>query len=180
MSQTYQKISTALNELYERITPYNLDWLDDLEKTVDLFLRFEKLSDFITALECVKRKVNGKNSKGDTYKIDRIINKLKRTEPDYLVERLRSIGYRLAQEKNSNFKSAIESQAFRILEQTRLGKRDAVIGMLLRIFMANNKKFPQELIEALKESKYDINLFRSFIYAFLSAFIDTTKEEGEE
>ena len=175
MNQTYQKINTALNELYGKITPDNLDWLDDLEKTVNLFLRFEKLSDFITALEYVKSRESDENKKRA---INRIINKLKRTEPDFLVERLRNIGYGLAQ--NSKLKSAIESQALRILEQTRLGKRDVVIGMLLRIFMVNNEKFPSEIIEVLKQNKYDMDLFRSFIYAFLSTFIDTTKKEGEE
>ncbi|MCM8827238.1 MAG: hypothetical protein NC904_06960 [Candidatus Omnitrophica bacterium] len=175
MNQTYQKISTALNELYEKITPDNLDWLDDLRKTVDLFLRVEKLLDFIPALEYVKSRVYDEKKKRD---INRIINKLKRTEPDYLVERLRELGYILFQ--NLKLKSAIESQALRILEQTRLGKRDVVIGMLLRIFMVNNEKFPKELIEALKQDKYDLELFRSFIYAFLSAFTETTKEEGEE
>lgn len=175
MSSTYQKIISALNELYEKITPDNLDWLDDLDKTVSLFLRFEKLSDFISALEYVRDRVEGEK-KG---RVEVILNKLKRAEPDFLIERLRNVGYGLSQ--NPEFKDAIESQALRILEQARLGKRDAVIGMLLRIFMVHNKQFPPALIETLKQNKYDIDLFRSFIYAFLSAFIDqTAKKEGED
>jgi Na+/H+ antiporter NhaD/arsenite permease-like protein len=59
-----------------------------------------------------------------------------------------------------------------MLELARLGKREAVIGMLMRIFTIKNAQIPQELIEALKP-KYDINQFRAFIYAFLSGFITT-------
>ncbi|MDW7998728.1 MAG: hypothetical protein RMI30_04665, partial [Thermodesulfovibrio sp.] len=67
---------------------------------------------------------------------------------------------------------AINKESMRILEQTRLGKRDTVIGMLMRNFAIRHVSVPSELIEALKP-KYDINLFRAFIYAFLSGFIIT-------
>lgn len=76
-------------------------------------------------------------------------------------------------------KEAINKSALRLLEQIRLGKKDAVVGMLMRIFTIRNVRFPTELLEALKP-KYDLNLFRAFMYAFLSAFTTEKTEKKEE
>jgi hypothetical protein len=49
----------------------------------------------------------------------------------------------------------------------------------MRIFTTRNIEFPTELLEALKP-KYDLNLFRAFMYAFLSAFTTEKSETKEE
>lgn len=174
----YSDISAKLNELYQNITPKNLSWIEDLRKTVSLFISFEKLQDFIKALELVGDELKKDSSKEEQWrKIEGIIQDLEKNEPDFLIERLRRAGYGAS--KNHSLRDAINKEALRILEQTRLGKRDSVVGMLLRNFIIREVKIPPELIEALK-LKYDINLFRTFIYAFLSGFItqDTQEEKG--
>lgn len=169
---TYNEISNKLDELYQNITPNDSNWFEDARKTFSLFTKFEKLRDFITALECVKEELEKDITKTQEMRaVSGLLRDLQKSEPDFLIENLKREGYRLAQD-NKSLKEAINKEALRILEQIRLGKREAVIGMLMRNFTIKNVKMPQELIEALKP-KYDINLFRAFLYAFLSNFITT-------
>lgn len=170
-------ISSKLDELYQKIGPDNLSWLEDARKTFSLFIKFEKLKDFIRTLECVKEELEKDGTKTQELKgVSGLLKDLKRSEPDFLIENLKRAGYSVAQ-NNKSMRDAINREALRILEQVRLGKRDTVVGMLMRNFTIQNITMPPELVEALKP-KYDINLFRAFIYAFLSGFI--TKEEKEE
>lgn len=172
----YEEIRNKLDEIYNQIQSEDFSWLDELNKVVRLFFEFEKLKDFVSAIEVVKSEIerSGKN-KEYRNKIEYLLYQLEKNYPDYLIERLKRRGSALAQDKS--LKEAISKQLLRILEQVRLGNRDAVCGMLLRIFVVNEKMFPDELIEAMKP-KYDINLFRAFMYAFLSNFI-TSMKEGE-
>lgn len=168
----YNDINNKIDELYQKITPYDFSWIEDLQKTLSLFIKFEKLKDFIKALECVKKELEKDGTKTNEIKIVRgLLKDLKKSEPDFLIENLKRIGYGIAQNNNS-IKDAINKEALRMLELARLGKKDAVIGMLMRIFTIRNVQIPNELIEALKP-KYELNLFRAFIYAFLSGFITT-------
>lgn len=174
---TYDDINSKLDKLYQTIRPDDLSWLEDAKKTFSLFIKFEKLKDFIKALECVKEELEKDGTKAHAMQVVKgLLKDLQRSEPDFLIENLKRRGYAIAQ-KDKSMKEAINKEALRILEQVRLGKRDAVIGMFMRIFTIRNSKIPSELIEALKP-KYDTNLFRAFIYAFLSGFI--TKEEEVE
>ncbi len=168
----YNDINNKLDELYQKISPNDFNWLEDARKTFSLFIKFEKLKDFITALECLKEKLEKDGTKTNEIKIVKgLLKDLQRSEPDFLIENLKRTGYGIAQ-NNKSIKDAINKEALRLLELVRLGKKDAVIGMLMRNFTIRNIQIPQELIEALKP-KYDINLFRAFIYAFLSGFITT-------
>lgn len=175
----YEDISKKLDELCEKISPDNFDWIDDASKTFAIFLKGEKLSDFVKSLECVyeevKMKVKNDESKNKLGTISRLIKELKEKEPDFLIDNLRRAGYAIAG-KNKSLKEAIEKESLRILEQTRLGKRDNVIHMLMRNFAIKQEPIPIELIYALKP-QYDTNLFKAFIYAFLSGFISQKKEE---
>ena len=171
----YNDISNKLDELYQKISPDDLSWIEDAQKTFSIFIKFDKLKDFVKAIEYVKRELEKDHTKQNQLKIiNGILKELQRSEPDFLIENLKRAGYRIARE-NESIKNAINNEALRMLELVRLGKREAVIGMLMRIFTIRNTKLPQELIEALKP-KYDINLFRAFLYAFFSGII-TTKEE---
>lgn len=177
----YKDIENKLNELYQKIRPDDLSWLEDARKTFSLFIKFEKLKDFIRALERVKEELEKDSTKAQELKVVRgLLKDLHRSEADFLIEHLKRAGYAIANNNAPNnvlLKEAINKDALRILEQVRLGKRDTVIGMLMRNFIIRNVKMPAELIEALNP-KYDINLFRAFIYAFLSGFI-TTEEQME-
>lgn len=180
MSNTviYNEIKQKLDELYRKISPYDLEWIEDAEKVFLLFTEFEKLKDFLNAVKVVKKELETKNENEKIRKIDYLLKILESNEPDFLIERLKSKGKTIATTKAS-IKKAINDSSLRILEQVRLGKRDAVIGMLMRIFVVNQTKMPEELIEALKP-KYDINLFRAFIYAFLSSFIESKNVGGQD
>lgn len=168
----YNDINNKIDELYQKITPYDFSWIEDVQKTLSMFIKFEKLKDFIKALECVKKELEKDGTKTNEIKIvSGLLKELQKSEPDFLIENLKRIGYGIAQNNNS-IKDAINKEALRMLELARLGKKDAVIGMLMRIFTIRNVQIPKELIEALKP-KYDINLFRAFIYAFISGFITT-------
>lgn len=174
----YEDINKKLDELYDKITPNDLSWIEDAKKTFSLFLEFEKLKDFIKAIECVKEKLERDDDKENELRmIIGLMKDLQRSEPDFLIENLKRVGYRLAQ-NNKSLKDAINKEALRMLEQVRLGKRDTVVGMLMRNFIIRNISMPSELIEALK-TKYDVNLFRAFIYAFLAGFIITEDKGGE-
>ncbi len=175
----YEEISEKLDELYEKIQPYDLGWLEDAKKTFDLFTKFEKLRDFLSALESVERALeNDKTKEQELKQVRFLLNELQKSEPDFLIEKLKRKGYSIAQ-NNKDLKDAIGNGMFRLLEQIRLGKRDAVMGMLIRSFATNKVEVPMELIEASKP-KYDINLFRAFMYAFLSGFIDKQGGESDE
>lgn len=174
----YDDINSRLDKLYQAIRPDDLAWLEDARKTFLLFISFERLKDFMKALELVREELKRDNTKTDEMKkVNKLLEDLRRSEPDFLIERLRRAGYRSAQD-NKSLKEAINKEALRILEQVRLGKRDVVIGMLMRNFTIRNVKIPSELVEALKP-KYDTNLFRAFIYAFLSGFISTEDKGGK-
>ncbi|GER94076.1 hypothetical protein A45J_1834 [hot springs metagenome] len=165
-------INSKLDELYQTIRPNDFSWLEDARKTFSLFIKFEKLKDFIKALECVREELEKDSTKAHEMKVvNGLLKDLQRSEPDFLIENLKRAGYAVAQ-NNKSIRDAINREALRMLEQVRLGKRDTVIGMLMRNFIIRNIKMPAELVEALKP-KYDINLFRAFIYAFLSGFITT-------
>lgn len=175
----YKEIYNRLDEIYKRINPEDDSWIEDVDKIIRLFSEFEKLKDFITAIEAVKTEFERRGTRNDDRikRINAILFKLKKIYPDFLIERLRNKGYRLA--KNASLRKAINDQMLRMLEQLRLGKRDSVCGMLLRIFVVNGEEFPEEIIEAIKP-KYDENLFRAYMYAFLSGFIKQDREEGNE
>lgn len=83
-----------------------------------------------------------------------------------LIEEMRNIGYRHRQD----FGEQMQNIAYRIMEKTRIGKREDVFYLLLRVFSANQKQFPKELVEPFKP-QYDDGLFKSCIYAFLSGVL---------
>jgi hypothetical protein len=90
-----------------------------------------------------------------------------------VIENLKRKGYAYKKELGSSF----ENMGYRLLEQTRAGKRDDVYYGILRIFVANKMKFPDELVEAFKPI-YSEEMFKVFIFSFLSGIIG--KEQQNE
>lgn len=174
----YDEVTKKLDELNERIKPDSDEWMEDVRKTLSIFLSGEKLTQFRKTLEWIAEEWKKEKSKEEKIKLlYGIIKSLEISEPDFLIENLKRKGYAIAK-NNKALRDSINKESLRILEQVRLGKRDNVIGMLIRNFAIYNTPIPAELIEALKP-KYDINLFRSFIYTFLSGFITSEEKEVE-
>jgi len=101
--------------------------------------------------------------------------------PQAVIDELKSNGQKIARE--NTFKKVaddINKIAFKLLEKVRLGQRDEVMYLLLRTFKADDKKLPISLIEALKTTKYDDSLFKSFIYAFLTPILGKELKQGGE
>lgn len=91
-----------------------------------------------------------------------------------LIEKLRDWGYRYRGEKE--VKEVFDKQGYRLLEQTRNGKRQDVFYGILRIFISLDKKVPLDLVEAFKPI-YPDELFKVFIFSFLSGVLGKEKEE---
>jgi CRISPR/Cas system-associated protein Cas5 (RAMP superfamily) len=176
MSNCKNELDTAFDAIYNSIDVNNInDWYEDVKDCVSMLVKNHKLIDIKKKLEILKENLKINNKKDELKKIDEILNYISIYEPDHITESLKKTSYRLSS-NYENLKKSINDSALRLLELTRLGKRDTVIGMLLRIFMIHNVKIPDGLIEALK-NKYNINQFKAFIYAFLSGFIEEEKNE---
>lgn len=68
---------------------------------------------------------------------------------------------------------------YRLLEQTRAGKRDDVYYGFLRIFVAAKESFPLDLVEAFKPY-YSDEIFKVFIFTFLSGIIGEEQNFNKE
>lgn len=90
-----------------------------------------------------------------------------------LMERLRTSGYYLRSEKP--IREAFERQGYRLLEQTRAGKRDDVYYGILRIFVSLQKEFPLDIVEAFKPV-YSEEMFKVFLFSFLSGVLGKQEE----
>lgn len=99
-----------------------------------------------------------------------------------LVDKLRSYGYVLVSEqgkikdagKREELIKAFERQGYRLLELTRLGKREEVQYMLLRIFFSFQLDFPQMLLEPFK-LVYSDDMFKVLLFSFLSGVLGQEK-----
>ncbi len=97
-----------------------------------------------------------------------------------MVEKLRGLGYSLRNDNNyRNVVSALSDQAFRIMERTRHAQRSEVQYMITRIFVANKKEIPLLLTKAFNPI-YSDELFKTFIYSFLSGILEEKTKEGGE
>ncbi len=82
------------------------------------------------------------------------------------VDELTRKGYELKNKFGEDFNKS----GYRLLELTRIGERDEVYYSILKIFVANNKKFLDKLIEAFKPI-YTEEMFKVFLFLFLSGII---------
>jgi endo-1,4-beta-mannosidase len=85
-----------------------------------------------------------------------------------MVNKLNKLGYALKEDNNyKDVVSALEDQAYRIIEKTRHAQRSEVQYMIFRIFITNKKEIPPLLSKAFNPI-YSDELFKTFIYSFLS------------
>ncbi len=86
-----------------------------------------------------------------------------------LVDDLNGLGYRYRMH-NENLRDAFEKMGYRIMEQTRVGKRDDVFYSFLRIYMSVNASFDRKLLLAFKHPNTE--MFKVLIFSFLSGIIE--------
>lgn len=87
------------------------------------------------------------------------------------VDRLNSLG--TLRKKNPLLKKAFEGMGYRLMEQTRAGRKDDVFHNVLRIYMTSNQSFDKELLIAFKQRNRE--MFRVLIFSFLSGIIEPKK-----
>lgn len=179
-----QKIMNALDDIFDKIQKQediNL-WYDDLKSVIDLFINgynFEFLERQLLNYKDTINKKEDKNYKDNENinKLNRLVKKIRDAKPNVLIDKLKSTGFALA--KDTNFKKAINDQIYRILELARLDKRDDVIHILMRIFISYQKRIPEELIISIKPVT-DNNLFKAYIYSFLTGFVGENENKNKE
>ena len=86
-----------------------------------------------------------------------------------LIDDLNGLGYRYRM-INESLKDAFEKMGYRIMEQTRAGKRDDVFYSFLRIYMSVNASFDRKLLLAFKHPNTE--MFKVLIFSFLSGIIE--------
>jgi len=89
---------------------------------------------------------------------------------DELIKELKNLGHGAP----DGVSKSINNIAFRLLEQVRLGNKDNVFYMLLRCYKANEKKFPNKLVEAFKPENDEY--FKTLIFSFLAPILGKKEE----
>ena len=92
------------------------------------------------------------------------------------VDRLNSIGN--SRKKNTALKKAFEGMGYRLMEQTRAGRRDDVFHSILRLYITCNQPFDKELLIAFKQSNSE--MFKVLIFSFLSGVMEPKKINNYE
>lgn len=114
------------------------------------------------------------DQKKDDKELKRFYGQLAGENASSLIDRLRGLGYHY---KNDNdLSDALSKQGYRLLEQTRAGKRQDVFYRLLRTFISLKREVPLMLVEAFKPI-YSDELFKVFLFSFLSGILGKEKEE---
>ncbi|MBP8992009.1 MAG: hypothetical protein KBG82_08540 [Spirochaetes bacterium] len=113
-----------------------------------------------------------KNNDGD---LQKLLIKTGLSQASDIMQKLRDIGFALKKDLGESF----EKSAYRLLEQTRAGKRNDVMYGVIRIFVAHQKAVPEILNEAFKPY-YAEETFQCFIYAFLGSVIKSKENKKEE
>ena len=93
-----------------------------------------------------------------------------------LIDDLNSLGY-WHRNQNEGLKDAFEKTGYRIMEQTRAGKRDDVFYSFLRIYMSVNTSFDKKLLFAFKHPSNE--MFKVLIFSFLSGIIEEKTNNQE-
>lgn len=148
-----------LNEQLKDCKPVFKDFQDYYNELNQKYNEFQKLLEYASEL------------KKDEQKFENIYKEVAGRNASDLVDKLSRKGHALKKELGDAF----ENMGYRLLEQTRAGKRDDVYYGILRIFVANKRKFPDELVEAFKPI-YTDEMFKVFIFSFLSGVIGKEKQ----
>lgn len=150
MKEKFKKLNDQIKDGQPVFKDFE-DYLNELNKKHD---EFQELVEYASSLK--------KDEKG----FDRLYKQVAGTNASELVDKLTRIGHAF----KSELGEAFENMGYRLLEQTRAGKREDVYYGILRIFVTNKSKFPDDLVEAFKPI-YTEEMFKVFIFSFLSGII---------
>ncbi len=117
-----------------------------------------------------------KNAKGkDKRELEKLHNDISLQNVSELCDRLRNYGeglrgsavYERFYDKEKKMPKGL---TFRLLELTRMGKRDEVFYIILREFANAQQEINQNLVKAFNP-RYSIESFKTLIYSFLSGLL---------
>uniref|UniRef100_A0A7C3RIQ8 Uncharacterized protein n=1 Tax=Dictyoglomus thermophilum TaxID=14 RepID=A0A7C3RIQ8_DICTH len=139
---------------------------DLIEKYKELGFHIQKLLEYAI-----------KNTKEDKDKLNNLYEEIKEENIANLCEQLRSYGERLRFRNSGVYerfydkdKKAPAGMTFRLLELSRLGKRDEVFYIILREFATAQEEVDEKLVMAFNP-KYSVESFRALLYSFLSGLL---------
>lgn len=98
------------------------------------------------------------------HKVKKVRNERRLTE---LMDKLRAYGYNIR--KKEGLKKALDSQAYRLMELVRSGRREEALYLLLRTYLAQGVSFPRLLIEAFLPI-YSPEETKLLIFSYISGF----------
>lgn len=148
--KTFEELEKQLQDS----SPVFDDFLNYFNVLAKQYKRFQSLLEYANEL------------KRDEKKFQTLYKKVAAKNSSSLVDALTKRGYAYKKDLGDAFQNV----GYRLLEQTRAGKRDDVYYGILRVFVSQNKKFPDDLVEAFKPI-YSDEMFKVFIFSFLSGII---------
>lgn len=94
-----------------------------------------------------------------------------------LMHRLRAEGYSL-RKKNEQLASAVEAQAYRLMELVRSGRKSEAFYLLERTYLAHATPMPRQLFEAFLPI-YSVDEMKLLVFSYISG-VASSKEKQEE
>lgn len=160
----------TLQELQAKVTQgdFSIQDFQDYYKKLS-----QEFSDFKKILE------DAYSIKKDDKELGALLQRVSEQNASELIDKLRKRGDIIKRDKNSNLRKAFKDMGYRLLEQTRSGRRDDVYYGFLRIFVAAKESFPLDLVEAFKPY-YSDEMFKVFIFTFLSGIIGEEQNFNKE
>lgn len=104
--------------------------------------------------------------------LEKLLINLQSEDISHLIDSLEREGRRA----QGSIKESFEKIAYRILELIRTGKRSDVMYIITRIYITNDQRLPEVLLEAFKPI-YDTETFKTLMYAFIGAIIEPEREQ---
>lgn len=152
-----------LKELEEQIKSGNITY-ETLERVIEEYKKIgfylEKLLEYAI-----------KNTSKDNTKLQRLYEEIRLKNIGNLCDELRNYGESLQRtelyKRLCDEKGKPSGMTFRILELSRLGKRDEVFYILLREFVTAGEEFNEKLLKIFNP-QYSIESFRILLYSFFS------------
>ncbi|MGJ8455634.1 hypothetical protein ACSFC1_10050 [Pseudothermotoga sp. U03pept] len=164
-----------LSAIEEKLKQGNVE-LDMLKEAVqryeELGLELLKILDY--AVKCA--------SGDEREKLEKLYRQFARKNLSDLCETLRKRGRSLRTSSPEGvykrfFDEGPTGLTFRLLELTRLGKREEVFHLLLREFVAAGEEMPFELVKAF-DPIYSTEVFKTFVYSFLGGLLGPVYESS--
>ncbi|MEM5810210.1 MAG: hypothetical protein QW156_04960 [Candidatus Aenigmatarchaeota archaeon] len=149
----------------------NPDSIKDLKDIKNLLELRRKLDNAIISFLEYKKQ-DKELEEADKKIIEKEYSKIIRKSVSDLLADIVNIGYMFRDSLGEDFRK----MGYRILESIRSGEKSDVEYLITRIFISNGKNIPNSLIRAF-DPAYDINVFKTFMYAFLASIIEIKEKE---